>query len=177
MVLYIKSESREGGNFLKESVADGMDMVKLGSVTMVTGFLTTGVMYLIRLYIGRTGGLEHIGLYTAAWAILNGYVGMVFTAMGTDYFPRLSEVNHDNTQLKKLVNEQSEISILILSPILILLLSALPLVIQILLSSSFLPITGLVQWALIGMLFKTASWAFRLLYWLKEIRNCSLFWR
>ncbi len=144
---------------LKKSFTDGMDMVKLGSVMMITGFATTGVSYLIRMYISRTGGIEQVGLYTAAWAIVGNYVGMVFTAMVTDYFPRLSAVNDDNLQIKKLANEQAEIAILILGPILILLLSALPFVIRILLTSKFMPIIGLIQWALIGVLFKAASWS------------------
>jgi O-antigen/teichoic acid export membrane protein len=144
---------------LKESFTDGMGMVKLGSVMMVTGFATTGTMYLIRMYINRTGGIEQVGLYTAAGAIVSNYVGMVFTAMSTDYFPRLSAVNDDNLQVKKLVNQQAELAILILGPILILLLSALPFVIRILLTPNFMPIIGLIQWALIGVLFKAASWS------------------
>ena len=144
---------------LKESFTDGMDMVKLGSVMMITGFATTGVAYLIRMYISRTGGIEQVGLYTAAWAIVSNYVGMVFTAMGTDYFPRLSAVNDDNLQIKNLVNQQAEIAILILGPILILLLSALPFVIRILFTPKFMPIIGLIQWAIFGVLFKAASWS------------------
>ena len=136
-----------------------MGMVKLGSVMMIAGFGTSGVSYLIRMYISRTGGIEQVGLYSAAWAIISSYVGMVFTAMGTDYFPRLSAVNDNNLQIKKLVNQQAEIAILILGPILILLLSALPIVIRILLTPKFMPIIGLIQWALIGVFFKAASWS------------------
>jgi O-antigen/teichoic acid export membrane protein len=144
---------------LKESFTDGMDMVKLGSVMMITGFATTGAWYLIRLYISRTGGIEQVGLYTAGWAIVNNYVGMVFTAMVTDYFPRLSAINNDNLGIRKLVNQQAEIAILILCPVLILLLSALPFVIKILFTSKFMPIIGLIQWAIIGVLFKAVSWS------------------
>jgi O-antigen/teichoic acid export membrane protein len=144
---------------LKESLNGGMDMVKLGSVMMITGFATTGVMYLIRMYISRTGGIEQVGLYSAAWAIVSNYVGMVFTAMGADYFPRLSAVSDDNLQIKKLVNQQAEIAILILGPILIFLLSALPFVIRILLTAKFMPIIGLIQWAILGVLYKAASWS------------------
>ena len=144
---------------LKESFKDGIDMTKLGSVVMITGFASAGVMYLIRMYVGRTGGLEQVGLYAAAWAILNGYVDMVFTAMGTDYFPRLSAVSNDNKQLHKIVNEQAEMAVLILGPILLLMFSTLPILIKIILTNSFLPVIGLIQWALIGILFKAGSWS------------------
>lgn len=142
----------------KESFFGGLDMVKLGGITMINGFMVNGVSYLIRIFISNTGGVEQVGLYVASWTIINTYVGMVFNAMSTDYFPRLSAVNHDNVEIKKLVNQQAEIAILILGPILILLLSALPLVIRILLTTKFLPITGLIQWALLGVFLKAASW-------------------
>lgn len=143
----------------KQSFADGVDMAKLGSVVMITGFASAGVMYLIRMYVSRTGGLEQVGLYAAAWAILSGYVDMVFTAMGTDYYPRLSEVNNDNDKIKKLVNEQAEMAVLILGPVLLLMFSSLPILVQVLLTKSFLPVIGLIQWALIGILFKAGSWS------------------
>ncbi|HMO33815.1 MAG TPA: O-antigen translocase [Lacibacter sp.] len=143
----------------RESLRNGVDMVKLGSVVMITGFAASGIMYLIRTYIGRTGGLEEVGLYAAAWAILNGYVDMIFTAMGTDYFPRLSAVHSDNKVMNRLVNEQAEIALLILGPILILMLPTLPLIIRILLTKEFLPVKDLIQWALIGMLFKAIAWS------------------
>ena len=142
----------------KESFYGGLDMVKLGSVTMLNGFMVNGVSYLIRIFISNTGGVEQVGLYVASWTIINTYVGMVFNAMSTDYFPRLSAVNKDNAEIRKLVNQQAEIAILILGPILILLLSALPLVIRILLTTKFLPISGLIQYALLGVFLKAASW-------------------
>lgn len=143
----------------KESYYEGLEMVKLGGVVMISGFISVGVMFLIRIFISRTGGFEEVGLYSAAWAIITGYVGMVFSAMGTDYFPRLSAVNEDNKLIIKFVNDQAEIAILILSPIMILLLSTIPLIIKILLTTDFNSIIGLVQFALLGVLFKAASWA------------------
>lgn len=141
------------------SFIDGISMVKLGSIMMLSGFVTTGVVYLIRIYISQNGGLKQVGLYTAAWSILNGYVSMIFTAMGTDYFPRLSAVHQDNIEIKRLVNEQAEVAILILGPILILFSSILPEIVQLLFTSEFLPIVSLIQWALIGIFFKAASWS------------------
>jgi O-antigen/teichoic acid export membrane protein len=169
---------------IRESFSEGFEMVKLGSVVMITGFAASGVMYLIRMYISRTGGLEEVGLYAAAWSIMNGYVDMIFTAMGTDYFPRLSAVNSNNKNIKQLVNEQAEMAVLILGPILILLIAVLPLIIYILLTKSFLPIIPLIQWALLGILFKAGSWTIayillakgdRKLYFLSEMCSSAFF--
>ena len=42
---------------------------------------------------------------------------MIFNAMATDYFPRLSAINKDNNAIQKVVNEQAEIAILLITPI------------------------------------------------------------
>ncbi len=84
---------------------------------------------------------------------------MVFTAMGTDYYPRLSLVASDNNQCKEQMNQQSEIAVLILAPILIGFLVFINWAVILLYSSQFLAITGMIYWATLGIFFKALSWA------------------
>jgi PST family polysaccharide transporter len=44
-------------------------------------------------------GLE-VGFYTAGFTLLNSYVGIIFTVMSTDYFPRLSSISDDNVKVR-----------------------------------------------------------------------------
>ncbi|MFA5973318.1 MAG: oligosaccharide flippase family protein [Lentimicrobiaceae bacterium] len=141
-----------------ESFHEGLEMVKLGTVIMITNLVLLGVLYLVQLFINRTGGIEQVGLYVASTTIISGYIGLVFSSMLPDFLPRLSSVSNDTLKINKLVNQQTEIAILILGPILILLLSTLPIVIKILYDSSFLPVTKLIQWSIPGILFMAANW-------------------
>lgn len=143
---------------IKESFYEGLDMVKLGTVIMVTNLALMGVLYLIQLFINRTGGIEQVGLYVSATAIITGYIGLVFSSMLPDFLPRLSAVSNDLIKINKMVNQQTEIAILVLGPILILLMTCLPIVIRILYNSSFLPIMKLVQWSIPGILFMAVNW-------------------
>jgi O-antigen/teichoic acid export membrane protein len=79
--------------------------------------------------------------------------------MGTDYFPRLAGINNDREKMETLVNQQAEIAILILGPLLICLIGFVPLVVKMFYVSSFLPISGMIKWNMLGMLFKAASWS------------------
>ncbi|MBU6158232.1 MAG: oligosaccharide flippase family protein [Bacteroidetes bacterium] len=142
----------------RRSFYSGIEMVKLGFIMTLSGFITMAIMYLIRVYIGNVGGIGEVGLYAAAWTILNSYIDLIFTAMSTDYFPSLSALQNDHTQFSRRVNEQAEMMILLLTPILLVLFTFLPLVIKILLSDEFLPVIHLLMWALAGVLFKAASW-------------------
>lgn len=143
----------------KQTLLEGKDMLKMGLVMSLNNILVLGVGYTIRLYIMKLGGTEEVGLYTAGFAIVNGYVGLVFTAMGTDYYPRLAAVNKNDSKCIQTVNQQAEISILIIGPIIILFLLLAPYTITLLYSNKFIPITGFMQWAILGMLFKSSSWA------------------
>jgi len=142
----------------KETYYGGLSMVKLGFLMTLSSFISYGVAYLTNAFINRTGGTADVGLYQAGWNITDKYIGLVFTAMVIDYFPRLSKVNQDKVQVSEVVNQQAEIAILILSPILILLLSTASLVISILYTKEFLPAVGFIEWVVLGVLFKAMSW-------------------
>src|SRR5690606_3439396 len=44
-------------------VQEGIGMLKLGLMISLSGLITVGVSYLVRIYITRTGGVEDVGLY------------------------------------------------------------------------------------------------------------------
>ena len=143
---------------ISDSYREGVDMVKLGMVFLITNVVGTGVLYVTQVFINKTGGLDQLGLYLSSFAIINGYFGMIFTAMGTDLFPRLAAISDDNVKINELINQQSEVMLLILAPILIFLISSLPLVIKILLTAKFLPIIDLLKWAILGIVFQAVSY-------------------
>src|SRR5690554_1512759 len=142
-----------------KTVAEGKSMMVMGFMISLSGLITLIAAYLLRIFINRTGDVADVGFYSAGFTIINTYVGMIFTAMGTDYYPRLSLVASDNTQCKEHINQQSEIALLILAPILMAFLVFLNWAVIILYSSQFLSITHMVYWATLGIFFKALSWA------------------
>ncbi|WP_198027640.1 oligosaccharide flippase family protein [Seonamhaeicola sp. S2-3] len=126
------------------------------SFTSIVGALT---LWLIQIYIRNEGGVEEVGFYSAGLVIINSYVGMVFNAMSTDYFPRLSAINKDNIKVKEVVNKQANIAVLIITPIILLFLTFDFLVIRILYTKEFLVILGLVTFGVLGTLFKAVSFS------------------
>lgn len=166
------------------TLAVGKEMLKMGFMISLSGLITLGASYIVRIFISRTGGVDQVGLYNAGFAIINTYVGMVFTAMGTDYYPRLSEVAYSNKESRKVINQQAEIALLILAPIIIIFLVFINWVVIILYSTQFLPVTAMIYWAGLGMFFKAASWsiafiflakgASKLFFWNELITNVYL---
>ena len=148
----------------KEAVSEGKGMINLGVMLSLSSLITLLVAYIIRIYIGSANeteelGLIDVGLYSAGFVILNSYVGIIFNAMGTDYFPRLSEIANDIKKLRKTVLEQATVAILLITPIIVVFLACAPFIIVILYSHEFSPIVAMVTWGILGMIFKAVSWS------------------
>ena len=139
-------------------LGEGMAMVRLGVAFVVAGVLGSGAEMLIRSYLNVVSGdLDVVGLYNAGFMLTITYAGMVFSAMETDYFPRLSSVNSDVAATNLTVNRQIEVSLLIVSPMLAALIIGLPILIPLLFSSKFLPMVGMAQLSVFAMYIKAVS--------------------
>lgn len=138
-------------------LVEGRPMVRLGVAFILSSVATSGAEMAIRAFLNYNADLCIVGLYNAAYVLTVSYAGMVFSAMETDYFPRLSAVNHDNAAVNLTVNRQIEVSLLVISPLLTLLAVSLPLLIPLLYSGKFLPMLPVAKLALLGMYFKAMS--------------------
>ncbi len=153
--LHIATDKIPASQALKE----GKPMLTLGLTLSFITIVTTLAGYALQIYISHRGGLQQTGFFNAGFAIINSYVGLVFNAMASDYFPRLSAISHDNGQTRKIVTQQSFTALLIMTPIVVFFMLMAPFVVQILYSKEFLPIVMFVSWGMLGMLFKAVSWS------------------
>ncbi len=133
-------------------------LLRLGLVFMMSGFLTAGAAYGIRLIVLRNDGVFAAGLYQAAWALAGLYAGFILQAMGTDFYPRLTAVSGDNTACNRLVNQQTQVSVLLAGPGLIATLTAAPLVMTLFYSAEFSPAVDLARWICLGMMLRIVAW-------------------
>lgn len=149
---------------IKDALKEGKGMMRLGFMLSLSGLITLAASYLVRIYISNSGSIADVGLYSAGFAIISVYVGLVFSAMGTDYYPRLAAVSSDNAACKKVINQQAEIALLILLPIILIFLVFINWVVVLLYSAEFSPVKEMILYAAVGMLFKAASWALAFLF-------------
>jgi len=141
------------------TIAEGKGMLIMGLMISMSGMISTFASYIVRIFISNQGGVDQVGLYNAGFAIVNTYVGLIFTAMGTDYYPRLSAVAADKGLTSQTVNQQSEIATLILAPIIMVFLVFINWVVILLYSNKFVAVNDMIHWAAIGMFFKAYGWA------------------
>jgi PST family polysaccharide transporter len=133
-------------------------LLKLGVVFMASGFLMLGVAYAVRMIVLRNGGLEATGLYECAWTLGGLYVGFILQAMGTDFYPRLVSVANNNEECNRLVNEQTQVSLLLAAPGVIATLTFAPLVIAMFYSDRFAGAVDVLRWICLGMALRVVTW-------------------
>ncbi|WP_035649069.1 oligosaccharide flippase family protein [Flavobacterium sp. ASV13] len=138
---------------------EGKTIVKLGFMLTISSVLTLLSTYLIQIYIGKTGSLEQVGFYNAGFTLLNSYVGIIFTVMSTDYFPKLASINIDNDKVRESVEQQAFISILIITPIIALFLALSPIIVKVIYTDKFDAILPMITIGILGMLFRAVSWS------------------
>jgi len=143
---------------VREIIIGGADMVRLGFFVVISGLISTGSLYLVRIFISQKLNEESVGIFQAAWSISTMYIASVLGAMAADYYPRLSAISDDSKKMNVLVNEQTEMALLIAGPLIVGMIAFLKLIIIILYTDKFLPAIPLLEWQLLGTYFKVISW-------------------
>ena len=141
-----------------ESVAVGSSMIKMGFAMMWNGLLSSLAAYATVKMITDSISLSAVGIYSAAYALSGMFVNFVLGAMGADYYPRLAGIANDKAAMNRLVNEQTEIALLLAVPGLLATLSLAPWVVHLFYTAEFLPAVALLQWFIVGCLARVVSW-------------------
>ena len=138
-------------NFSRALLGEGCGFLKLGVAFVIAGMAGSGVEMAIRAYISNVDGVDTVGLYNAAYVMIFTYVGTVFTAMETDYYPRLSSISKLGREFNLTVNKQIEVSLHLVSPMLVFFILAMPVLLPLLYSGKFLPVLPMMQVAALAM--------------------------
>jgi PST family polysaccharide transporter len=142
----------------QEILEEWKTLLRLG-VAFVGAELVGSLFQLwIRVDVGKVLGPDSLGQYQAAWTISNQYIAFVLAAMAADFYPRLTGVIRDHKAAVRLVNEQTEIAMLLSAPVLIAMMALAPCVIRLLYTSSFAPAIEVLRWQILGDVLKVTSW-------------------
>ncbi len=137
----------------------GLSMAKLGFFMVIAASMNNLFMFAARSFIVQQGGLESVGQFIAAWTISSMYISAIFGAMGADFYPRLCLIKDDHTAVNRLVNEQTEVALLLSVPIIIGLISYIRLVVNIFYSKNFGATIEILSWQLFGDFFKVLGYS------------------
>jgi PST family polysaccharide transporter len=141
-----------------QSLQVAKPLLGLGLALTWSAGLTTGISFVIRGLITKQLGLEAAGIYQAAWSISGLFAGFILGAMGTDFYPRLTAIANDHAAMNKLVNEQTEVGVLLAIPGLLGTLVFAPQLLTILYTPQFGSAAELMPGFIVGVFGRVISW-------------------
>jgi PST family polysaccharide transporter len=133
-------------------------LLKLGLVFMSNYFMGMGSAYAVRVFLLRNIGFAAAGYYQSASTMGRLYTGFVLESMGADFYPRLTACNEDNSACNRLINEQTQVGLLLAGPGVIATLTLAPVAIALFYSTKFSAAVGLLRWISLGAILQVITW-------------------
>ncbi|RRA96446.1 oligosaccharide flippase family protein [Paenimyroides viscosum] len=132
--------------------------IKSGSLLALNTFIGFLCFFIIRTYFNNVSA-ETLSFYNASNLIIIAYLGIVFIAMGKFFFPKLSQSIDNREQSVQLINNQLELSLLIIVPAIVLIYAFSDFIIKTLFSSAFLPVNQILIFGLASIVFRSFNYA------------------
>lgn len=132
--------------------------MKLGVYMACAAFVTNTAHTVFIGLLNSKFGTEELGFVQAGDTIIVRYLGLIFTAIGMEFYPRLAAAGHHRRALQTFVNHESLLLLLVLTPLLLLFILLREPVVDILYSGSFHSIIPFITWGALSSIPKALSW-------------------
>lgn len=141
-----------------EAFKQGKGFVKLGIYMSLASFITNVSHLLFMLYLNHEASTQEVGLFQAGYALVIRYAGLIFTAVGMEFFPRLSANIGSVNRVRLFVSHEIVLLLLVVTPMMILFLWAREWIVELLYAPEFSAIIPFISWAIMCNIFKAVSW-------------------
>lgn len=142
----------------RQIIAAAQALLRFGAPYTASMLVGTGVQLALPVVVLHILSQESVGFYRAALTISVSYLGFLINAMSQDYYPRVSAASERPGELRHLINQQQRLVILIAAPMILGVLALAPYLVPLIYSHQFAPTVEILEWQLIGDLFKFSSW-------------------
>lgn len=137
---------------------EGRGMLALGVWLTISTLVAQLASYIFSIYLNREASTADVGLFQSGFTIINQYVGMIFTAISMEYFPRLSAEISRPRRASVLVSHEMSVALWVLMPVIVVFVCFDELMVRLLYSEAFLDIIPFIGIAIAGVIFRAASW-------------------
>lgn len=142
----------------RQTWEQGRSFIRLGGYMTVSAFIAQLLNYVFIAWLNIRGGDTAVGFFQAGYTLVNKYVGLVFTALAMEYYPRLTSVIRSRLRSGVFVSHEMSLIMILLIPITTFFIPAAQIIVKILYSDSFLTILPFIVVSMPGMVFRGISW-------------------
>lgn len=140
--------------------ANGRGFLTLGLSMSFSLLLTVLMQYILAAYINIVGGESALGIYQSGYTLVNSYIGVIFSAIALEYYPRLVRFINAPRLCRTVVSHEMAVIVTIIAPVAVLFICASDFIVTLLYSSKFAAVLPMVSLAIIGAVFRGVSLCF-----------------
>lgn len=142
---------------LREAVRLARPMLRLGMYLTLAAVAERLGSYIFIVYMNREASAGDLGIYQAGFTMTSSYIGIIFTAITTEYYPRLASVSASALRTRAYVGQEFRISAWVLTVVVVLFIAADELIVRVLYSRGFLAMLPFISIAICGVMFRAFS--------------------
>lgn len=136
----------------------GGEFIRLGIFMTVALGITQLLQWLFVLYLNHYASTAVLGLYQAGYTVINSYIGVFFTGIWIEYYPRLSALIHSRRSTRLAVSHEIITCNLIIMPVTAALIACDSLIVRVLYAESFEPMLPFITIGMAGVSLRATSW-------------------
>lgn len=143
----------------RETIRLGGGFMRLGMWLAAAAFVTNLSQMAFLAFLTKRGSAAETGLYQGGVTLVVRYIGLIFTAMAMEYYPRLAANASSRLRTRLFVNHEAAVLLTVLAPVTVVFLLLRGEFVRLFYSSAFLPMLPFVSWTLLSSVFRALSWS------------------
>lgn len=143
---------------IRETIDEGVPFVRLGIFMTVSVFFTMVSNYVFLAWLNSDADTADVGYYQAGYTMINRYIGLIFTAIVMEYYPRLTKTISSKRRTSVFATHEMTIGLSVIVPVALWFMTFDDVAIKILYDSQFVSAAGYIDWALAGTVLRAVSW-------------------
>ncbi|MBQ3325380.1 MAG: oligosaccharide flippase family protein [Muribaculaceae bacterium] len=141
-----------------DTLTMGAGFIKLGVYMTLGSFVAMIASYAFVSWLNNYSGTEMVGFYQAGYTLIDKYAGLVFAALGMEFYPRLARVADSACKIRVYVSHEINIAFMVLTPCLLAFILLRYQLVWLLYSDEFHVIVTYISWGVVGTVLRAMSW-------------------
>ncbi len=135
-------------------------LLYIGAGVTIAGIISTVMTFMSKSFLTEHYSMSAVGFYQSSWTISNLYTGIILTAMGVDFMPRLSSIIDDKKKATELINQQILFGVVLSSIAISGILLFSKEMLYILYDKEFEVASSILRWQILGVFLRTIAFPF-----------------
>ena len=143
---------------LREAVREARPMLRLGMYLTLAAVLERLAGYLFVVYMSNDASAADLGIYQSGYTLVNTYVMVIFTAISTEYYPRLASVAGSRLRTQTFAGAEFKVAAWVMMPVVAAFVALSQVAVRLLYSGRFDAVVPYVDFGVCGVILRAFSY-------------------